>query len=85
MARELADGVATNHRAALAPLQEPGRCRDELRDIHKPIRAADIQLTRLLAEAQQSTLATVEAIETELADLPETSSSGYGEAAPKRS
>jgi predicted nuclease of restriction endonuclease-like (RecB) superfamily len=42
-----------------------------LRDIHKPIGVADIQLTRLLPETLQSTLPTVEALETELADLPE--------------
>jgi len=41
-----------------------------LRDIHKPIGVADIQLTRLLPDSLQSTLPTVEALEAELADLP---------------
>jgi predicted nuclease of restriction endonuclease-like (RecB) superfamily len=41
-----------------------------LRDIHKPIGVADIQLTRLLPASLQSTLPTVEALEAELADLP---------------
>jgi hypothetical protein len=45
-----------------------------LRDIHKPIGVADIQLTRLLPEKLQSTLPTVEALKTELADLPEATS-----------
>ena len=40
-----------------------------LRDIHKPIGVADIQLTRLLPDSLQSTLPTVEALEAELGDL----------------
>lgn len=47
-----------------------------LRDINKPIGVADIQLTRLLPERLEGTLPTVEELEAELAELPE---SGDGE------
>jgi len=42
-----------------------------LRDIHKPIGVAELQLTRLLPESLTSSLPTVEALEAELGDLPE--------------
>lgn len=42
-----------------------------LRDIHKPIGVADIQLTRLLPENLEQALPTVEALEAELSDLPD--------------
>lgn len=41
-----------------------------LRDVHKPIGVAEIQLTRLLPEGWQQSLPTVETIEAELGDLP---------------
>jgi len=41
-----------------------------LRDIHKPIGVADIQLTRLLPEGLGQALPTVESLEAELSDLP---------------
>ena len=40
-----------------------------LRDIHKPIGVADLQLTRLLPDELQASLPTVEKLEAELADL----------------
>ncbi len=44
-----------------------------LRDINKPIGVAEVQLTRLLPESLTSSLPTVEALEAELGDLPESS------------
>lgn len=43
-----------------------------LRDIQKPIGVAELQLTRLLPEPLTSSLPTVEALEAELSDLPDT-------------
>jgi predicted nuclease of restriction endonuclease-like (RecB) superfamily len=42
-----------------------------LRDIHKPIGVANLELTRLLPEGLTSSLPTVEALESELGELPE--------------
>ena len=47
-----------------------------LRDIHKPIGVADIQLTRLLPADLQGSLPTVETLEAELASLAEPDPSG---------
>ena len=46
-----------------------------LRDIHKPIGVADIQLTRLLPDELQASLPTVEKLEAELAELATTRAS----------
>ena len=42
-----------------------------LRDIHKPIGVADLELTRLLPDELTSALPSVEALEAELGDIPE--------------
>lgn len=44
-----------------------------LRDIHKPIGVANLELTRLLPEGLTSSLPTVEALESELGELPDPS------------